>query len=116
MKINNWLVEFLVLNTFIFIPIYVALLTSGFIFILSKFIKAFFWIEKVFIKTEKLCKLIDDTMKLLNQSSYQLKQDQKETLEKMKNIRELLEKYFSALLSIKDRFEKTEDKKEDDKK
>lgn len=111
-KINSWLIEFLIVNAFIVIPIYIALLTSAFLFIMTKFVRAFFTIEKALNKSEKVCKQIDESSKISNQSSYQLKKDQDETLEKMKNIRLLLEKYFGALLSIKDKFEKKEDDKE----
>jgi len=110
-KIDSWLIEFLVVNTFIIIPIYIALLISMFLFTAHKFIRVFFEIEKVLTKSKRTFELSDETTKQLNERSYEIKKEQKTTLETMKNIRLKLENYFNALIEMKDKFENKEDDK-----
>lgn len=109
MKIDNWLIEFLVVNSFIIIPIYVLLITSSAIFIIGKFFRAFFEIERALTRSKKVCELSDDTTKNLEERSYEIKKEQNTTLATMREIRLKLEKYFSALISIKEKFENNGD-------
>ena len=108
-KIDSWLIEFLVVNAFIIIPVYIALLVSMLLFTAHKFIRTFFEIEKALTKSKKVSELSDETTQTLNERSYEIKKEQKTTLETMRDIRLKLEQYFSALISIKDQFEKKED-------
>lgn len=103
--IEDWLINFLVMNVIIIIPIYIALITSSFIYIIYKTIRFHFYYEKFFKKTYDLSKNIDNTIKLLKEESYNIKKDQTQTFEKMRQIRLLLESYFERLRSIKEKFE-----------
>jgi DNA repair ATPase RecN len=65
-------------------------------------------IDRLLNKTKSLSKTIDNTLKMLAEEEYNVKKRQKETLQDMillrellKNIREVLENYFSELKSIK---------------
>lgn len=102
------LVKFLVTNTFILIPIYVLFLLSTLIFIFNKIFRSLNEIDRLLNKTKSLSKTIDNTLKMLAEEEYNVKKRQKETLQDMillrellKNIREVLENYFSELKSIK---------------
>jgi hypothetical protein len=102
---KSWLIDFLIMNTFIIIPIYAILIISSVTYIIWKTIRFHFYYEKYLKKTSDLSKNIDKTITILKEESYNIKKDQEQTFEKMRQIRLLLENYFDKLKSIKSNFE-----------
>ena len=74
------------------IPIYIVLLVSSFLFVVSKFLKAIFEIDKFRNKTKSLVKDMDEAYKFMNETIHLFKRNQKEMSEEMKIISKTMEK------------------------
>lgn len=81
MLINNNLLNVLSL---LIIPIYIVLLVSAFYFVISKFLKIMFEIDKFRNKTKSLVKDMDESYKFMNETLYIFKNNQKKMSEEMK--------------------------------
>jgi len=88
-KINNSLSNIL---SSLVIPIYIVLLVSSFLFVVSKFLKAIFEIDKFRNKTKSLVKDMDEAYKFMNETIHLFKRNQKEMSEEMKIISETMGK------------------------
>lgn len=101
------ILEFLIINSFIVIPIYITFLVSCLLFVLIKIVKFYFDIDRLLNKIRNLSKDIDNNYKIMSEESYNIIKNQKETLTNMIDIRKRLENYFEALKSISIRKEST---------
>lgn len=72
---KNWLIDFLIMNTFIIIPIYAALIISSAVYIIYKTIRCHFEYEKFLKITKDLSKNSENTIKELKEGTYNIKKD-----------------------------------------
>ncbi|MGD8779130.1 MAG: hypothetical protein PVH88_09255 [Ignavibacteria bacterium] len=108
MKINDSLLN--VLNSLV-IPIYIVLLVSSFLFVVSKFLKAIFEIDKFRNKTKSLVKDMDEAYKFMNETIHLFKHNQKKMSEEMQIISETMEKIKLRLESYLNLIEKNKNNK-----
>lgn len=80
------------LLSYVIIPIYISLLVSSFLFVMSKFLKAIFEIDKFRNKTKSLVKDMDEAYKFMNETIHLFKHNQKKMSEEMNIISETMEK------------------------